>query len=113
MVSQPLIRCVCVAWRYVFVESPCKEVGFSSYLWPSRRCAWSPAFPLDGLLQMRHTCPVGAACVGSFAAQPSFLSVCDPHFLPGRRSLKCRHSPFDGRYLDPLCLIQRPDERTM
>ena len=51
--------------RDVFVESPCEEVEFSSYLWPGCRCAWSPAFPLQGLLQMWHTRPVGAASVGS------------------------------------------------
>ena len=65
-----------VVWRDVFVESPCEEVGFSSYLWPSRRCAWSPAFPLHGLSQMWHTSPVGAACVCSLQrSQASCRSV--------------------------------------
>ena len=30
------------------------------------------------------------------ATQSSFLSVCDPHFLAGRRSFKYLHSPFDA-----------------
>ena len=58
-IEQSIIQCFyktpLVLWRDVFVESPCAEDGFSSYLWPSRRCAWSPEFPLQGLLQMWHT----------------------------------------------------------
>ena len=66
----------CVVWCDVFAESPCEEVGFSSYLWSSRRCAWSPAFPLRGLLQMWHTSLVEAACVGSLRrSRASFRSV--------------------------------------
>ena len=59
------VTLMCMVWRDVFVESPCEEVGFSSYLWPSRRCAWSPANNLHGLLQMGHTRPVVAGRVGS------------------------------------------------